>query len=433
MQQQRVSNYLDGNGRNPQAKQQQKAILNAINQLNQGEIIPEKYDEKVVKNRIIREKVKLMSESLDVQKKVDKNQDTFTMDEDLIIHNKTVSNIQIFYYLPVKWFKAENQSIFQLDTVFYPKRGLYNYSTIEAAKKILKEHFEEIRLCGIGVIILHWEPNNSELNDLLPIVFHLLSDMNKNSRQNQLKLAIQIGDYEDRTIESIRNNLKFFVDNYTTNPNFFKVYSIRRQKTLPIFYLKNAEKIREWSKLLGKNGLLTIRETNYDSFILAHLESKESKTIVRQSNFDGFYTYNTSNGANYFSTWKNWEKLKKFADMYHLMFVPTVGPGYHDASSKYNPLRRFRSNGQYFEIAFKTALLHNTEFVTIESYNNFNFGTQIEAVLPHSKFRDYAPHPPIKYLRIAQHWANQFYKIKLDNQRLDDKILCENLLNNTIC
>jgi hypothetical protein len=55
--------------------------------------------------------------------------------------------------------------------------------------------------------------------------------------------------------------------------------------------------------------------------------NKESKSIIRQSNFDGFYNYNASNGANYFSTWKNWEKLKKFAEMYNLIFVPTVGPG----------------------------------------------------------------------------------------------------------
>jgi glycoprotein endo-alpha-1,2-mannosidase len=161
--------------------------------------------------------------------------------------------------------------------------------------------------------------------------------------------------------------------------------------------------------------------------------TKESKSLVRQSNFDGFYTYNTSNGANFFSTWKNWEKLKKFSETHNLLFIPTVGPGYHDASPSYNPLRRFRSNGQYFEIAFKTALLTNTPFLTIESYNNFNLGTQIEAVIPYKKLRDYQPHQPIKYLRIAQHWVNQFYKYKLDNQREKDKNICENLLNATLC
>lgn len=154
--------------------------------------------------------------------------------------------------------------------------------------------------------------------------------------------------------------------------------------------------------------------------------------MIRLSNFDGFYTYNASNGANYLSTWKNWEKLRKFADTYNLIFVPTVSPGY-DNTEKFSPLRRFRSNGNYFEISFKTALVQNTEIITIESFNNFNDGTQIEPAKPHMNFRDYAPLHSLKYLRIAQHWVNQFYKYKIENQREQEKVTCENLLNNTIC
>ena len=71
-----------------------------------------------------------------------------------------------------------------------------------------------------------------------------------------------------------------------------------------------------------------------------------------KSNFDGFFFFNASNGANFFSTFKNWEKLRKFADMYNLIFVPTVSPGFHDSKAKYNPMRRFRSNGMYFECKF---------------------------------------------------------------------------------
>lgn len=190
-----------------------------------------------------------------------------------------------------------------------------------------------------------------------------------------------------------------------------------------------------------------------ESQILLFCRTKESKAIIRKSCFDGFYTGNASNGANFFSTFKNWEKLKKFAEMYNLIFVPTVSPGFHDAKEKYNPHRRFRVKGQYFEgmrhflwhgifnyflillVGFKTALKQNTEFISIESYNNFVHGTQIEPVLPfsHSKFKDYE-NTPVKYLNLAQHWANQFYKTKLDNQKSNkDKKICQHLLNNTIC
>lgn len=60
MQQGMSNNYLDGNGRNIQMKMQQKEILKAINQMSNGEINVEKWDERVVKNRIIREKVRKM-------------------------------------------------------------------------------------------------------------------------------------------------------------------------------------------------------------------------------------------------------------------------------------------------------------------------------------------------------------------------------------
>lgn len=72
------------------------------------------------------------------------------------------------------------------------------------------------------------------------------------------------------------------------------------------------------------------------------------KSFVKKSQFDGFYTFNISNGANYASTWKNWMSMRKFADLYNLLFIPSVGPGYFDMSTqpKYGTNRRFRSNGQ---------------------------------------------------------------------------------------
>lgn len=86
-------------------------------------------------------------------------------------------------------------------------------------------------------------------------------------------------------------------------------------------------------------------------------------------------------------------------------------------------------------MGFRTALLQNTEFISIESYNNFIHGTQIEAVLPfgNGKFKDYASQSPVKYLEIAQHWTNQFYRLKSDKLKHMDKKICQYFMNNTIC
>jgi hypothetical protein len=251
-------------------KVQQKEILKTINEMKAEDLVPEKYDEKVIKNRIIREKIKMMSENTfeKVQHKIAR--DTFTTDETHLISNKTVSNIQIFYYLPVRWFSDDDERTMQ--TVFFPRRGFYNYSNELFARQIIEDHFNEIRICGIGVIILHWDPNNTQLNNLLPLIFQVASDINEKFPQSKIKIAIQIANYPERTIESVRNNIKFFVDNFTSNPSFFKVYSIKNHKLMPIFYMNQAESVKNWGKLLNKNGQLTIRHTNYDSIVIAQLE-----------------------------------------------------------------------------------------------------------------------------------------------------------------
>lgn len=86
-------------------------------------------------------------------------------------------------------------------------------------------------------------------------------------------------------------------------------------------------------------------------------------------------------------------------------------------------------------MGFRTAILQNTEFISIESYNNFIHGTQIEAVLPFGdgKFKDYGSQSPVKYLEITQHWTNQFFRIKSDKLKHKEKKICQNLMNYTIC
>lgn len=250
-------------------KIQQKEILKTINDMKVEDLVPEKYDEHVIKNRIIREKIKMMSENTfeNFQNKV---KDTFELSERYLTFNKTVSNIQIFYYLPLKWMYDEEQK--RVLSVFHPSRGFYNFSLESEARRLIEEHFNEIRICGVGVVILHWDPNNTELNNFLPLVFEVASEMNLKYPESQVKITIQIAYYHDRTVESVRNNIKFFVDNYTSNPCFFKIYSIRKQKSVPIFYINRAESVKNWGKLLTKNGQLTIRNTNYDAIVLAQLE-----------------------------------------------------------------------------------------------------------------------------------------------------------------
>uniref|UniRef100_A0A182TM85 Uncharacterized protein n=1 Tax=Anopheles melas TaxID=34690 RepID=A0A182TM85_9DIPT len=419
-------------------------------------VVPEKYNEHQVKARIIRDKIKRLVGS--------GNPNTATVPPSEH-RNRTFPlnrNVQIHYHGTVAWYKPrpthpssdrlvariyENNSVsFKpndepvINTAFYPKRRLYNTS-----ESIVREHFNEIQNCGIGTVVLGWQPNFSEY--LLRTIFRV-------AEQYDLKVAIEILDYADRTIESIRSNIKYFVDGFGKGPagttstlSYYTVLSKKRD--LPLFYIRKAYRITdpEWKRLLSRNGILTIRgAASYDAVLLAHISSKDHKSMVRRAGFDGFYTYLPSNGANYASTWKNWNQLKKFADSYRLLFVPTIGPGYYDRRKYHRNvnqnhgitnIKRYRSNGQYFDVGWRTSLKNNLQIITINSYNNWVDGTQIEAAIPVFGFRDYLPGPPEKYLDLTQAWVEEYIKYKLNNIKLNKKteltLSCYDFINSTIC
>jgi glycoprotein endo-alpha-1,2-mannosidase len=259
-----------------------------------------------------------------------------------------------------------------------------------------------------------------------------------------LKISIQIDEYKDRTVESVRQNLKYFIDHFNGSLIHFNVLS--KKKSLPIFYIKDSYKIdpNEWKKLLSKSGQLTIRGTAYDAIAIGHVSSSDHKSFVRRSNFDGLYPYLPSNGATYASTWKNWVNLKKFSDLYKMAFVPAIGPGFYD-KSKYKKvknqnhsvtnIKRYRSNGQYYDVGWRTALKNNLQIIMINSYNNWVDGTQIEAAIPVNGFRDYLPGEPEKYIELTGQWVDEYLKYKTNalKTRSEDSLGCYDFTNNTIC
>lgn len=116
-----------------------------------------------------------------------------------------------------------------------------------------------------------------------------------------------------------------------------------------------------------------------------------------------------SNGATYASTWKYWADLKHTADKYRLVFIPTVGPGYDDMTktSKIGGSKRHRTNGQYYNVACRRAMHIGAEFISINSFNDWRAGTQIEEAKPRSGFRDYSPANATKYIEATRYWVNE--------------------------
>jgi len=130
----------------------------------------------------------------------------------------------------------------------------------------------------------------------------------------------------------------------------------------------------------------------------------------------GFYTYFATNSFTYGSSWKNWRSLSKFARQNSLLFIPSVGPGYIDTQIRpWNVANtRHRRHGEYYEVAWRSALSSQAKLVSITSFNEWHEGTQIEPAVPRATasftYLDYEPEGPHFYLNLTKWWVNEFSK-----------------------
>lgn len=361
-----------------------------LDRANAKTIQVEKYNEHLVRTRLIQDKVNFIRQY---------NTRTFATniyeaDPYIEAFHSNFTNIQILYHAPVKWFRNDHEQHISnfnrvynntyvlykdqqeyVNVAFNPKRGYYNLST-----NILNQHFREINNLGINVIVWNWQP--SMTHETATTIFQLLSDL-------KMKCTIQIDNYEHRSSKSIQDNIIYFINNFEKYSSWNKYFVISKRKYLALFYIKDAHEI-ELSDLKETFAYRnSIRGTKHDAIIFGHfsLDAPEQKSILRRSGLDGFYTYSAINGAHFSSTWKNWATCKNFAKAYNLAFVPTVAPGYQDKlkerSGKVKSLRH-RSNGEYYGVAFRSAKATNAQFVLINSYNNFVHGKILTTFFCHS-------------------------------------------------
>uniref|UniRef100_A0A1B0CKV4 Putative glycoprotein endo-alpha-12-mannosidase n=1 Tax=Lutzomyia longipalpis TaxID=7200 RepID=A0A1B0CKV4_LUTLO len=368
-------------------------------------IVPEKYNEANVRTRLMQEKIRRL---------MAKNQDA-GREEGSLNGTELTRHVHIFYYAPVKWFRdgARNATghdgkITRRETpnvIFYPARGLYL-----PTREIFQEHCKDIRGAGVGVVVLSWTPAFNQ--DLLRVFFNV-------TQEHNLTVAVSIESYPGRSVDSVERNIKFFCDTFSNY--LHRVHVLPRNTPMTMFYIREPFTL-PWSEWRG------IRRS-CDALLIAHIVSKEHTSLARRSGFDGFYTLLGSNGATYASTWKHWQHLQKFASQYRMLFIPSVAPGF--AERKRSMRQRHRSNGQYYGVAWRTAIRLGVPIVSVSSYNDWPHGDQIEDAVSRMGFKDYSTPSgrTHKYLHLTAHWIEEFRKQKAK----EDPNTCGALFNNTIC
>lgn len=292
---------------------------------------------------------------------------------------------------------------------FYPSLGCYSSRDIN----IIKQHMKLLQGAGVGVIALSWLPPKfvDSPSDILHTFFDIALKYN-------LKVALHIEPYVGRNPINLQEYLRVFFNIFRNHTALYKIKKPLGQVELPVLYIYDSylTPAVAWKELLGTKGNLSIRNTEMDAIYIGLLAETQHKYHIKKSQFDGFYTYFAANGFTYGSTWKNWKALSKYATENGLIFIPSVGPGYIDTQVRpWNSANiRHRRHGQYYEVAWKSAIDNNVNYISITSFNEWHEGTQIEPAQaktePTFTYLDYEPEGPDFYMNLTKWWIKQFEK-----------------------
>jgi glycoprotein endo-alpha-1,2-mannosidase len=289
---------------------------------------------------------------------------------------------------------------------FYPEAGCYSVND----PATLDRQMRELASAKVGVIAASWWGKDTFTGKNLPRLLDA-------AQRHGIKVCIHIEPFPGRNAATTRQAITYLIDAFGKHP---ALYRSPERANKPLFFVYDSYLIppAEWASIFAKDGKQTIRGTPYDSTVIGLWVKQADGQSLIQGNFDGFYTYFASNGFTYGSSTKNWKTLAAFAREHHLLFIPSVGPGYVDTRIRpwNKSTTRSRKGGRYYDEMFKAAIDSQPELISITSYNEWHEGTQIEPAVPKKiasfTYQNYSPLEPQDYLKRTGLWAERFTRVK---------------------
>eukprot|EP01083_Nonionella_stella_P033530 91756_1 len=347
---------------------------------------------------------------------------------DILPHWESSVNAQ--YKIGAKYDPLQDE----IGASYYPSLGAYSSSD----PSVIRDHFSMLLHINISVIIVSWHspiaiqnnPNHA-FSEKDKITANNLDLLFKYAAVYDMKIAIHLEPYNGRTAESTYKDLQYIQEKYAHLPAF---YRSTKHQNKPFYYVYDSYKMNnnEWRKLLvkGVDDKLCVRGSDFDGVFLGlYLNRNPSENHIIQSGFDGFYTYFAADGfTDGSSPTKQWKRIAKWAKQKHLIFVPSVGPGYNDLRVRpwNGENTKSRDKGEYYKTFWNEILGINEEevksdsdgiqYVSITSFNEWHEGTQIEPSIAKTskngyKYMDYAEEGgPDAYLKMTHELVNAFLK-----------------------
>ena len=297
------------------------------------------------------------------------------------------------------WSNDKNVLPYEISTKTFPSLGVYSSHD----ESIIKEHLLMMRQSGIDGAVLMWDGHNHSNNGFLDKTLDLLFE---HAKAYDVKIGIQIINYENMSSESIYDDIRYYVDKYKDNEMMLKIDGKPFIVIYEPFYIAH---IHETIK--------RARETKLDCFFVSTFLENEQLGELLEDDFDAVFTYFASESFKGSSTIKDWKSLRSRCDERGIGLIAAVAPGYNEKSNDWTRnINRKREDGRYYDNMWKAAIDADIDIVIINSFNGWDEGTNIEPA-NHRKgyeFNDDSWHSSLHdsdfYLSKTAEWVDKFYQ-----------------------
>lgn len=156
----------------------------------------------------------------------------------------------------------------------------------------------------------------------MPVLFRVADSMGPRG----MKIAVHLEPYPGRSVDSVREDIHYLIRTYSYHASF-AYYNDK-----PLFYVYDSYHIsaKDWVRLLGPSGDISIRDTAMDSTVIGLLLEHTHLKDLSKGGFDGLYTYFASDGFSYGSTTAQWGAIARHCRSSGMICSLSVGPGYND-------------------------------------------------------------------------------------------------------
>lgn len=291
------------------------------------------------------------------------------------------------------WVKQYFEPPLSIPSVYYPLLGLYS----SHHKPTIKKHLKMLVESSISAVIVEWDgPNRQQINDYDPnFIDNSLQLIFSIGSQFDIKIGIILTNYFNRTKESVKEDINYYLSTYGNKENCLKV------KNKPVIFVDHKfDNLIEFS--CSNASLFGLGETIQDA-----LDSYENS-------FEGFSTYSPSLKSSPISNPVNWNYFNNILSSRNMVFVPSISPGVNASAFniQLSHFSRSRKNGKYYDLQWKYALDSSSKIILINSFNNWFYGTVIEPVENSVKFSlnndIWAGNDSFYFLQQTKKWIQQF-------------------------